>query len=47
MGSEMCIRDRAALESFIESLELPNTVKDELKKLTPSNYIGLASKLAR
>ena len=39
--------DQAALESFIESLELPSAVKGELKKLTPANYIGLAGKLAR
>jgi len=38
--------DRATLATFIESLEVPEEVKLELKKLTPANYIGLASELA-
>ena len=39
--------DQAALAVFIESLEVPATVKSELKKLTPGNYIGLAAELAK
>jgi len=39
--------DQAALEVFIENLEVPTNVKAELKKLTPENYIGLADKLAK
>ena len=39
--------DQAALEVFIENLEVPTNVKAELKKLTPANYIGLADKLAK
>ena len=38
--------DQAALQVFIESLEVPDVVKTELKKLTPANYIGLADQLA-
>jgi adenylosuccinate lyase len=39
--------DQAALEVFIENLEVPADVKVELKKLTPANYIGLAADLAK
>jgi len=39
--------DQAALEAFIENLEVPATVKVELKKMTPANYIGLAADLAK
>ena len=39
--------DQAALEVFIENLEVPDSVKVELKKLTPANYIGLAESLAK
>ena len=38
---------QVALEQFIETLEVPDAVKTELKKLTPANYIGLASELAK
>jgi len=38
--------DQAALEVFIENLDVPADVKVELKKLTPARYIGLAKKLA-
>jgi len=38
--------DQAALEVFIENLDVPADVKVELKKLTPARYIGLAEKLA-
>ncbi len=34
------------LHQFIDNLDISDTVKKELKKLTPENYIGLASKLA-
>jgi adenylosuccinate lyase len=39
--------DQAALQVFIETLEVPESVKIELKKLTPENYIGLAAELAK
>ena len=39
--------DQAALEVFIENLQVPDSVKVELKKLTPANYIGLAESLAK
>ncbi|GAA6139249.1 adenylosuccinate lyase [Arenicella sp. 4NH20-0111] len=39
--------DKQALEVFIESLDMPEATKVELKKLTPSNYIGVADKLAK
>jgi adenylosuccinate lyase len=35
------------IEDFINSLEIPAEAKDELRKLTPMNYIGDAIKLAR
>ena len=35
------------LQAFINQLNVPETVKKELRKLTPENYIGLAEKLAR
>jgi len=38
--------DQQALEVFIETLEVPEEVKTELKKLSPANYIGLAAELA-
>lgn len=31
------------MADFIDTLELPQSVKDELKKLTPANYIGNAA----
>jgi adenylosuccinate lyase len=33
-------------KKFIGSLEIPEKIKKELLKITPENYIGLASKLA-
>lgn len=39
--------DQAALVEFIAKLDVPQSVKDELSKLTPASYIGLAAKLAR
>lgn len=39
--------DKATLEVFIDSLDMPEATKVELKKLTPANYIGVADKLAK
>ncbi len=39
--------DQHALEAFIETLDLPEATKAELRKLTPANYIGLAKSLAK
>jgi adenylosuccinate lyase len=38
--------DRAALQAFIETLELPKDVKKQLLALTPDNYIGNAAEMA-
>lgn len=35
------------LHQFIETLQIPDDVKTQLKKLTPGNYVGLAVELAR
>jgi adenylosuccinate lyase len=37
----------AVLAEFIDSLELPDAVKVELKKLSPANYIGNAAQQAK
>jgi adenylosuccinate lyase len=37
----------AELAEFIDSLSLPAQVKQQLKQLTPSNYLGMATELAR
>ncbi|WP_116472472.1 adenylosuccinate lyase [Zobellella maritima] len=37
--------DAEGMRAFIDGLELPESVKDELKLLTPANYIGRAVKL--
>ena len=42
-GKELALID---IHKFIETLEVSEKVKKELLKLTPENYIGLASKLA-
>ena len=39
--------DIEKLETFISSLDLPDEDKGQLQKLTASNYIGIASKLAK
>jgi adenylosuccinate lyase len=39
--------DQAGLEAFIDGLELPAAVKDELRKLTPAGYTGNAAEQAR
>ena len=38
--------DQALMQQFVESLELPDDVKTELRALTPADYIGLANELA-
>ena len=43
-GKEVSMSDIAA---FIDSLEISDELKKELKQITPSNYIGLASKLTQ
>ncbi|WP_418602983.1 adenylosuccinate lyase [Hwangdonia sp.] len=30
-----------SISSFIDTLEVPNTIKEELKRITPSNYTGI------
>lgn len=35
------------MEAFIDSLELPEPEKKRLKEVTPANYIGKASELAK
>ena len=42
-GKQISLDD---LHHFIDSLDVKPQVKKELKKFTPENYIGLASKLA-
>ncbi|MGL4778521.1 MAG: adenylosuccinate lyase, partial [Aeromonas veronii] len=37
--------DAEGMRTFIDTLELPEAVKVELKKLTPANYIGDAQRL--
>ncbi|MDX1268006.1 MAG: adenylosuccinate lyase, partial [Oceanisphaera sp.] len=37
--------DAAGMRTFIDGLELPESVKDQLKQLTPANYIGSAIQL--
>jgi adenylosuccinate lyase len=39
--------DSNTLVQFIDGLELPNTVKAELKRLSPGLYTGLAESLAK
>lgn len=39
--------DANQLHQFIDRLKIPTSVKKQLKTLTPLNYIGLASKLAK
>jgi adenylosuccinate lyase len=38
--------NRQTLHAFIEQLELPSSVKQQLKELTPASYLGYAEKLA-
>ena len=39
--------DEDSLLSFIESLDIGESVKEELKNISPKSYIGLATKLAK
>jgi adenylosuccinate lyase len=39
--------DKETLHAFIATLTIPENAKETLRDLTPSNYVGLASKLAR
>ena len=39
--------DQAGMQAFIDTLELPEAVKEELKALTPATYIGTAEAQAR
>jgi len=39
--------NKKLLQQFIETLELPAEVKNQLYHLTPHNYLGLAAKLAK
>jgi adenylosuccinate lyase len=34
--------DQAGMQAFIDTLELPEAVKAEMKQWTPANYIGNA-----
>jgi adenylosuccinate lyase len=36
-----------SLHAFVDALDVPEGVKDELRALTPEGYTGLAAKLAR
>jgi adenylosuccinate lyase len=38
--------DQAGLAAFVDGLDLPDAVRDELKALTPARYTGLAATLA-
>jgi adenylosuccinate lyase len=33
--------DKEAIHSFIDELKIPDTVKKELKRITPHNYTGV------
>jgi len=39
--------DQAGMQAFIETLDLPDSAKDELKALTPASYIGNAVQQAK
>ena len=39
--------DQAGMQAFIDGLELPDNVKEELKQLTPATYIGNAIEQAK
>ncbi len=36
--------DKAAIHQFIDGLDIKATLKKELKKITPQNYIGVMAK---
>jgi len=33
--------DKTAIHNFIQTLNVSNDIKDELLKITPSNYLGI------
>ncbi len=39
--------DQAGMQAFIETLDLPDAARDELKQLTPATYIGNATEQAK
>ena len=39
--------DQVTIQAFIETLEIPEDAKSELKKLTPNTYLGSAAKQAK
>jgi len=39
--------DQSLLEQFVNQLPLPQTVKDQLKQMSPRSYVGLAVTLAK
>jgi adenylosuccinate lyase len=39
--------DQAGLQAFIDSLDLPDAVKAQLRALTPANYVGNAAEQAK
>ena len=39
--------DKKILHKFIDQLDIPQIAKNNLKKLTPQTYTGLAQKLAK
>jgi adenylosuccinate lyase len=43
-GKQVTMEDFA---KFIDSLSVSDSVKQELKAITPENYVGLAEKLAK
>jgi adenylosuccinate lyase len=36
---------RESLATFIDGLKIPKKVKEELKSVTPENYIGIIGKI--
>ncbi|MBT5559852.1 MAG: adenylosuccinate lyase, partial [Proteobacteria bacterium] len=37
---------QATLSTFIDTLEIPEAVKQELRELSPASYVGLAKSLS-
>jgi adenylosuccinate lyase len=40
------VMDQSTIQTFIDSLEIPEQAKTELKSMTPSSYIGNATQQA-
>ena len=36
--------NKQSIHAFIESLDVSNTLKEELKAITPANYVGIMAK---